>query len=277
MSRIGDAGRSTASASTGKLMENPLVVAGATGGMGRAIVMSQLAQGQPVIALGRSETALSELASLVEDAPCGASLTTRKLDICDAAACEEFVASLAKTETGISGYVHAAGMGCFGSIEATQDQDWRSAFEIKVTAAARMIRLLLGQMRKAEAARILLIGGVFAKQPSGLFTINSTLNSAVSGLGKALADTLRPDGIRVNVLHPGATETSQWRDLASAAGRAFGMSADAITEATAAQLIGNRLLDPAEIAGAASYLLSKENGRMTGTQLVFDAGETRAV
>ncbi len=129
----------------------------------------------------------------------------------------------------------------------------------------------------APAASIVLIGGVFAKEPNGLFAINSTLNAAIAGFGKSLSGALRDKGIRVNVLHPGATRTAQWSQLAKDASRLLGITADEVTNATAAQLIGNKLLEPGEVASAVSFLLAPANRSMTGTLMVLDGGETKAI
>lgn len=260
-------------------MTLPIVVAGATGGMGAAIVIDQLRQGHPVVALGRSPAKLEALRARAEQAthlPDMPELFTCQVEITDPQDCARAAAELMAQHGALGGYVHAAGIGHCGALMQTADADWSEAFAIKVGAAARMIRLLMPALA-GHRASIVLIGGVFAKEPNGLFAINSTLNAAIAGLGKSLSAALRKSGIRVNVLHPGATDTPQWAQLAAEAGQILGLSADQITAATAAQLIGNRLLDPDEVGAAVSFLTSPRNRSLTGACLVLDGGETRAL
>lgn len=261
-------------------MNSPIVIAGATGGMGAAIALEQLSIGRPVIALGRSAEKLDRLHALADEneryAQMG-DLYSYQIEITDPEACRETVTDIISRHGPLGGYVHAAGIGHCGPLMQTSDADWTEAFEIKVNAAARMIRLLMPGFAKEQAASIVLIGGVFAKEPNGLFAINSTLNAAISGFGKSLSGALREEGIRVNVLHPGATRTAQWAQLATDASHLLGITADEVTNATAAQLIGKKLLEPGEVASAVSFLLAPANRSMTGTLMVLDGGETKAI
>lgn len=261
-------------------MRSPIVIAGATGGMGAAIALEQLSLGRPVVALGRSVEKLDQLSALAEKngqyAEMG-DLHTCCVEITDATACQEVAARIIARHGPLGGYVHAAGVGHCGTLMQTCDADWSEAFEIKVMAAARMIRLLMPGLSREPAASIVLIGGIFAKEPNGMFAINSTLNAAIAGFGKSLAGTLRDIGIRVNVLHPGATRTTQWAQLATDTGRILGITAEQVTSATAAQLIGNKLLEPEEVATAVAFLLSPVNRGLTGSLMVLDGGETKAV
>ncbi|NIY81277.1 MAG: SDR family oxidoreductase [Rhodobacteraceae bacterium] len=261
-------------------MNSPIVIAGATGGMGAAIALEQLSLGRSVIALGRSAEKLDRLQALADEngryTQMG-ELHKCQVEITDPEACRDVAADIIARHGSLGGYVHAAGIGHCGPLMQTSDANWTEAFEIKVNAAARMIRLLMPGFDGAPAASIVLIGGVFAKEPNGLFAINSTLNAAIAGFGKSLSGALRDKGIRVNVLHPGATRTAQWSQLATDASRLLGITADEVTNATAAQLIGNKLLEPGEVASAVSFLLAPANRSMTGTLMVLDGGETKAI
>lgn len=261
-------------------MKSPIVIAGATGGMGAAIALEQLSLGRSVVALGRSIEKLNRLQALVDENGSYAQmgdLFCYQVEITDPEACREVAAGIIALHGSLGGYVHAAGVGHCGPLMQTSDADWTAAFEIKVNAAARMIRLLMPGFEGEPAASIVLIGGVFAKEPNGLFAINSTLNSAIAGFGKSLSGALREKGIRVNVLHPGATRTEQWSQLATDASRLLGVTAEEVTNATAAQLIGKKLLEPGEVASAVSFMLAPANRSMTGTLMVLDGGETKAI
>ena len=91
-------------------------------------------------------------------------------------------------------------------------------------------------------------------------------------LSKALALDLAPDGIRVNCVCPGITETPMIR---------FHVNATPDPERTLRERLGRvplrRAMSPREIADAVLYLSSDQSSGVTGTSLVVDGGYTAAV
>lgn len=78
----------------------------------------------------------------------------------------------------------------------------------------------------------------------------------------ALADTLGPEGIRVNAIHPGAVDTSQAREDSGVIGQADYRS----------KIPLQRFGDPGDIADAALYLASDFADYVNGSSLVVDGG-----
>jgi NAD(P)-dependent dehydrogenase (short-subunit alcohol dehydrogenase family) len=90
--------------------------------------------------------------------------------------------------------------------------------------------------------------------------------TGVVGLGRALARGLAGDGIRVNVVCPGTTDTELFRE---------GLRSNGWTEEQIARQVPlGRIGQPADIARAIRFLLSDEAAYITGANLVVDGGRT---
>lgn len=94
----------------------------------------------------------------------------------------------------------------------------------------------------------------------------SASKGGVMALTRALAIDHAPDGIRVNVIVPGSTDTPQSRRVAQ--------DDPAIRERRRAGILLGRLGTPGDVAYAAVYLASDESDFMTGHVLVVDGGYT---
>ena len=90
-------------------------------------------------------------------------------------------------------------------------------------------------------------------------------------ISRALALDLAADGIRVNCVCPGITDTPMFRFHSSKSPDPEGT----IRERTNRVPLG-RLLEPKEIANAIAYLSCEQSSGITGTSLVIDAGYTAA-
>ncbi len=252
-----------------------IVVAGGSGGMGLAIAGALVAAGRDVILVGRNKAKLDAARADLAARDPAVTVERAVIDVAEPPSVEAGIAEIAARHPVMGGYVHAAGGGTVAPLAETSDAAWFEAYTVKVVGAVRMLRGLLPRMTAADAS-IVLIGGVFAREPHPLFPVNSAINAATQGLGKALARDLAPRGIRVNVLHPGATDTPLWHNLAAAVGRRLGVAGASVTESACATLMGGTLLSPDDVAEAVAFLMSPAARRITGSSVVLDAGETRA-
>jgi len=149
--------------------------------------------------------------------------------------------------------------------DATLDLNARSLF--LVCGAA--IRVMLGQARDADGCRgaILNMSSILAFNPSPAYFPThayTAAKGAIDALGRAMAARYAADGIRVNTVAPALTRTPM-------AARA---AADLATKAYVAwkQPLAGGLIEPAEVAAAAAFLLSGDAARITGQTLKVDGG-----
>lgn len=149
--------------------------------------------------------------------------------------------------------------------DATLDLNARSIF--LVCGAA--VRVMLDQPRDADGCRgaLLNMSSILAFHPSpARFPTHAyaAAKGAIDALSRAMAARYASDGIRVNSVAPALTRTPM-------AGRA---TADPATMAYVAwkQPLAGGLIEPADIAAAAAFLLSGDAARITGQTLKVDGG-----
>lgn len=149
---------------------------------------------------------------------------------------------------------------------------------VEATFAVDLIGPLLGmkhaaRVMKPQGSGVIVSTSSPAGQAGGLGPhAYSAAKAAVIGLSRSVAAELRPLGIRVNVVVPGATISPM------TAGLLAGDQADldAATEQMSATALMVRPILPKDIAAAVAYLASDDAAQVTGAVLPVDAGMVAA-
>ncbi|MDH6624474.1 NAD(P)-dependent dehydrogenase (short-subunit alcohol dehydrogenase family) [Streptomyces sp. LBL] len=250
-----------------------IVVSGATGGMGAAVV-EELARSDATVALlGRDAGRLERTRQAIEARTGGAGrLVTYETDINDSRSVDATVAELVAGLGRIDGLVHAAGDGPLAPLNETTDDMWQATFNGKLMGAVRLTRAVQGPMTEAGGGSIVLVSGVFRKDPDPLFPVNSAVNAALATFGKAVSKDLGRSGIRVNVVDPGAVRTPLWDEIAKTLGDRTGATADQVTTQVAAQTPLGTLAEPSDVAQLVAFLLSPAARHLAGASITLDGG-----
>ena len=221
-------------------IENKTVLITAAGqGIGKASALAFARAGAKVIATDVNDAALAELSGQ-------ANVTTRHLDVLDAAAINAAVAEIGAIDVlfNCAGFVHA------GSILEMKDADLEFALDLNVKSMVRTIRAVLPGMIERG-------GGAIVNMSSVAGSIKGVPNrfaygvskAAVIGLTKAVAADYVGQGIRCNAICPGTVESPSLDQRM----RAQGDYEKARAAFIARQPMG-RLGSPEEIADLAVYL-----------------------
>jgi NAD(P)-dependent dehydrogenase (short-subunit alcohol dehydrogenase family) len=163
--------------------------------------------------------------------------------------------------------VNNAGIGATGDVTANDDDEWHRLFDVNVVGIARTSRAALPHLRRSPNPAIVNVSSVVAEVGVPDRALYSATKGAVAALTRAMAADHVKDGIRVNAVLPGTTDTP-W------VGRLMGASADPAgtrSALEARQPLG-RLLTADEIALAICYLASPTSSGVTGTLLSIDGG-----
>ena len=253
-----------------------VVITAASQGLGRAIATEFGRRGARVVVGARSQPALEETARLALAAGAKSAMS-HPLDLIDAGSIEAFIGAAVTELGGIDALVLNSGGPQTGGFDAIDDGGWQGAFELVVLSAVRVIRAALPALRQSPAAAIVHILSGSAKEPAPGLLLSNAFRPAVAGLAKTLADTLGPEGIRVNSVLPAAVRTSRVEELAALAAKRSGTTTDAELERRAAAMPLRRLGTPEELARAVAFLASPEAGFITGTALSVDGGAARGI
>lgn len=246
-----------------RLVNKVAIVTGGAEGIGRAIVEAFAREGARIVLADRNETDGAKVAADV--AAAGGLAVFQRADVSVSTEVEALIEFAARTFKQVDILVNNAGIYRRGDVVATDEATWDSIIAINLKSVYLCSRAAIPIMRRAGRGAILNISssiGWMATAP-GVAAYTAS-KFGVTGLTKAMAcDHLR-EGIRVNAICPGPTDTPLLR--ASRPAREF-------ADFRNRQPIG-RLGWPAEIAAAAVFLCSDEASFVSGVALPVDGGQT---
>ncbi len=187
------------------VMKKVVIVTGASSGIGKKTALRFLKEGYEVHAGARRLDAMRDLEQQ------GAHL--HALDLTNGESIDAFVAEVVVQSRRIDVLVNNAGYGLYGSVEEVPMSAARHQIEVNVFGLAHMIQATLPIMREQGSGRIINITSIGGKVWSLLGSWYHASKFAVEGFSDSLRNELRPFGIDVVVIEPGAIKT-EWPTIA---------------------------------------------------------------
>jgi NAD(P)-dependent dehydrogenase (short-subunit alcohol dehydrogenase family) len=177
-------------------------ITGASSGFGLAFAKYALAQGHNVVATARRLDALEEIASQAPERVLALALDVTRPP--DAAAAVN--AAIARFER-IDVLVNNAGYGIVGAFEETPRDDLRALMETNFFGAMNVTRAALPALRAQRGGAIVNISSLGGQLSFAGFSAYSASKFALEGASEALAQELKPFGIKVLIVEPGQFRT----------------------------------------------------------------------
>lgn len=220
------------------------VVTGSSSGIGQAIAQRLLDDGWAVTGLDCAAPTLAHSA-----------FTSAQLDLADAQQCQAFAASLAEPP---HAFVHAAGLLRSAPLGHLQTSAGELMWRVHVQAASELVNVWAPQMAALGRGRIVLLGSRVAAGMAGRSQYAAT-KAAVIALARSWAAEVAGQGVGINVVSPGATQTA--------------MLSDPERQSSQPRMppIG-RLIEPQEIAALTAFLLSDAAAAITGQDIKICGG-----
>jgi 3-oxoacyl-[acyl-carrier protein] reductase len=241
------------------LADEVALVTGASRGIGRAIADQLAHAGAIVIGTATTEAGASSIsARLAEHAARGHGAV---LDVCNAAAAEALVESIAKQYGRLSVLVNNAGITRDTLAMRMKDDDWEAVLDTNLSSVFRISRAVLRGMMRAKHGRIVNITSVVGASGNAGQANYAAAKAGVTGLTKALAREVGSRGITVNCIAPGFIDTDMTRSLN-----------EQQTQSLLAQIPLGRLGQSDDIGAAVVFLASPAASYISGATLHVNGG-----
>ncbi len=256
-------------AEAGLRLDGRIVVVSGAGGGGIGTTVTRMAAeaGATVVAVSRSKANLDEHVGPLAER--GLSVVSVSADASTddgvATVLDQVRAVASNTGARLYGLVNVAG----GAAPATwmpstrvTREDWRALFAANLETAFFMSQAVAAEIRNnGGPGSLVSISSISGMNTAPYHIAYGTAKAAVVAMTRTMAVELALDGIRVNAVAPGVTET---------AASATYVDADPERDRTAIAM--GRRGTPEEQAGAILFLLSDLSGYITGQTLLVDGG-----
>ncbi len=184
-----------------------VLVTGAGSGMGRATAEVFAAEGAHVAVTDFVEDNARTVAEGISAR--GQSAQAWKMNVADGVRVRAVIGEIAAKWGGLDAVVNNAGISAFAPIDtADYDAVWDRAISVLLTGQQLVIRAALPHLRKSAAPRIVNIASTEALGATARDSPYAAAKAGVTGLTRALAVELGPEGITVNCICPGPIRTA---------------------------------------------------------------------
>lgn len=248
-----------------RLEHRTAIITGAASGIGRATALLFAAEGARVALVDTNAAGLDETAAAI--AAGGGSSHTLVQDVTDGAAAMRAAAELKQTWGTLDALVTSAAVSVDGNVGTVSEEDWDRVFAVNVKGTFLWCKAVLPHMVQARRGSIVTIASQLAFCGGRDNAAYVTSKNAVLGLTRALALDYADQGVRANVLVPGAIETPRLERFVNR----FADPAAARERSRLRHPLG-RFGTAEEVARAALFLASDESSFTTGAPLILDGG-----
>jgi NAD(P)-dependent dehydrogenase (short-subunit alcohol dehydrogenase family) len=241
------------------------IVTGAASGIGRATAMLFAEEGALVVAMDRDASGGACVQEII--ASRGGSCVYIEGDVSCSRDCRQAVSAATGQWGRLDAVVNVAGIIRRASVVETTEEEWDQVMAVNVKSVYLMGRHAIPVMASAGGGAIVNVSSGWGLAGGRAAAAYCASKAAVVNLTKAMALDHASQGIRVNCVCPGDTDTSMLLEEANQ----LGVKPELFLKEAADRPLG-RVGQPQDIARAILYLASDEAAFVTGAVLVVDGG-----
>jgi len=248
-----------------RLKDKVALVTGGASGIGRATAELFAREGARV-AVADNSTDGSGTAEAIKAA--GGEAISVQVDVSDSGQVAKMVGAALQAYGRIDILFNGAGILYYGTVLETDEQAWNRVISINLTGTYLCCRAVLPHMIRQGGGSIINVAStVGAHDACANAVAYVTSKGGVTLFTKAVAIDHAKQGVRVNALVPGATDTPMIRKA---------ITPEALAALAASHPIG-RLGRPEELAKAVLFLASDDASFVTGTAMYVDGGQAAKI
>ncbi|MFA6239092.1 MAG: SDR family oxidoreductase [Bacteriovorax sp.] len=240
-----------------QLKGKKVLVMGASSGIGKAIAAAFIKEGADVAICSRN---IEKLEKTAKEIGC---LHYFSCDLSMAGQGKFAVEQALSLLGGVDILINNTGGPKKGTILEVTDEQWHEDFQSLWMSVVESMKAALPLMKKNNFGRFILVTSLAAKEPLSGLTTSNGLRAGLAGLCKSVADEYAANGITINLLLPGYTNTERMKELKLSDEKVRGM------------IPAGRMGDPSELANLAVFLSSPLSGYTTGQSIAVDGGALR--
>ena len=237
------------------------LVTGASSGIGAAIAIAFAEKGWSVMAAGRDEGRLEEVADVSDD------IATWAGDLASSEDCDELIADAIEEFGAIDCLINNAGILVRADIAETSDEDWRNTMTINLDVPFWLSRAALPHLITTEGS-IINIASDWGLNAADRAPAYAASKGGLVLLTKSMARDHAGEGIRVNAICPGDVDTP----MLTAEAKASGLDVDEYLEEAAEAIPSGRIADPEDVASLALFLAGASASHINGAAILVDGG-----
>jgi len=259
-----------------KIQNKTALITGASSGLGYAAALTLAEEGAKIAINSRSMENLQKAAALIEKRTHIKPVCIDG-DLADDGVAEKIVEQTIKELGSADILVSNCGGPPAGLFDQHDKETWKSSVDLTLLSAINLSRAVLPGMVEKKWGRIIFITSVAVKQPIDNLIISNTLRAGVTGFAKSISNEYASDGVTINTVCPGYTETERLTSLAEHQSEANNKSIEDIYTGWTQSVPAARLGQPDELAALITFLASDRAAYITGTSIPVDGGYAKGL
>ena len=232
-----------------------VLVVGAAGGVGSAVIRQLVAEGATVFLAGRDGGRLNALGGEL-------GMPHAVVDAADPDAVDALADGAAAALGGLTGVVNCAGSILLKPAHLTTTAEWQATLAANLTSGFACVRAA-GRLLRSDGGSVVLVSSAAARIGLPSHEAIAAAKAGIVGLVLSAAASYARQRIRFNAVAPGLVRTPLTRGL---------VSSEPAEKASVAMHPLGRLGEPEDVARAICFLLDPAQGWITGQVLGVDGG-----
>ena len=232
-----------------------ILITGATGGIGKALVKKFVSLGGTVLGTG---TKSEKLDSLKKDHP---TIKIKKFNISEHLAIEEFIDESASELGGLDILVNNAGVNVDNLSLRMKDEEWKKVIDINLTSTFLLSKYAIKSMLKNKFGRIINITSIVGHTGNLGQANYSASKAGIVGMSKSLAIEYAKKNITVNCVSPGFIQSKMTDNIV-----------ESIKSILTSKIPMSKLGTGEDVANTVAFLASDSANYITGETIHVNGG-----